>query len=313
MSWGVSERGAPISPQCCFPPSVPPLSPSNQHAQRRPGTGGCATGWCCLPVPPLLHVHSHPSPLPSSSCPPGCSSPCSQHRQCPGAPVCCSPHIHPLPPAAQNAGHAPAQGERDPHPGDLLPVPHPPLPVHVRGLRPPGGDPGVPGAVPDPPALQHRQRLAHRPAALLVPPHLPQGRPALRRLCRPPEPITELIGARAGTGTPRPFPRRAAAPRGWKRQPGMGSLSCLARCSCPPTGVEARHSFPLGFGSAAPPNPGLHERGLFQPPGASAGADTGADTGHRLGDAAAGMGSLCRTCHSPSRAWSSSTALQSCS
>ncbi|KAM4760617.1 TLC domain-containing protein 3A isoform 1-T1 [Cyanocitta cristata] len=187
------------------------------------------------------------------------------------------------PHAAQNAGHAAAQGERDPHPGDLLPVPHPPLPLHVRGLRPPGGDPGVPGAVPHPPALQHRQRLPHRPPALLVQAHLPQGRPPLRRLSRPPQQITELITARgwhraapgpsigssdsAGlpeleAASPSPAPCQAA-PAGARKAflPRRGSASC------PPAGVgaglEAQHSF---WDSALRPRRGLHERGLLQPP-----------------------------------------------
>ncbi|XP_074413112.1 TLC domain-containing protein 3A isoform X2 [Zonotrichia albicollis] len=144
------------------------------------------------------------------------------------------------PHAAQNAGHSPAQGERDHRPGDLLLVPHPPVPVHVRGVRPPGGDPGVPGAVPHPPALQHRQRVPHRPPALLVHAHLPQGRPALPQLCRAPEQITELITAGLARGSV-PRERRLR----WKRLPGSTAGAGRALLVSPCRGEPAwkqRHS-----------------------------------------------------------------------
>ncbi|XP_046786323.1 TLC domain-containing protein 3A isoform X2 [Gallus gallus] len=86
------------------------------------------------------------------------------------------------PHAAEDAGHAAAQGERDPHPGDFLPLPYSPLPLHVRSLRQADGNPCLHGALPHPPALQHSQRLPHRPAALLVHTHLPQSRPPLWQL-----------------------------------------------------------------------------------------------------------------------------------
>uniref|UniRef100_A0A669Q1V8 TLC domain-containing protein n=1 Tax=Phasianus colchicus TaxID=9054 RepID=A0A669Q1V8_PHACC len=104
----------------------------------------------------------------------------------PGSPPCIAytarTYARLLPFPAEDAGHAAAQSERDPHPGVFLPLPYSPLPLHVRSLWQAGGNPSLHGAFPHPPALQHSQRLPHRPAALLVHTHLPQSRPPLRQL-----------------------------------------------------------------------------------------------------------------------------------
>ncbi|XP_057893766.1 TLC domain-containing protein 3A isoform X1 [Melospiza georgiana] len=208
------------------------------------------------------------------------------------------------PHAAQNAGHAPAQGERDHRPGDLLLVPHPPVPVHVRGVRPPGGDPGVPGAVPHPPALQHRQRVPHRPPALLVHAHLPQGRPALPQLCRAPEQITELITAGLARGSaPQGAAARLEAPPGSTAGAGRAVLASSCRGGASRPGSS---DIPAGMRLCGPR---VTREGFVPAP------PPGADTGHRRGDAGAGpaphTGSLCRSCRGPRQAWSCSTALQS--
>lgn len=256
----------------------------------------------CPQLPSLWKLHSFPPhPL-------GCSSRCSQHRQFPGAPgCCCSPHIHLLPPPAQNAGHAAAQGERHPHPGDLLPVPHPPLPLHVRGLRPPGGDPGVPGAVPNPPALQHRQRLPHRPPALLVQAHLPQGRPPLRQLSRPPQQITELIAAR-GWHRAAPGPSMGSSDsaglleleaasrlqrRARQHQPGLGRLSSHAAAVprvLPPGWEPAwKHDIPSGIQPCGPADLRVTREGFVPaPPARLPGLTPDTGTARRAG-ACAGM------------------------